>query len=219
MPSVKQEGSKFKLLELSGSAKSYLGVVATLILLIILILLIYPAVQHITKINREISDARIVKATLETKLANLNIARINLEEVREDLFVLDLALPIGSDLTPYLKDLEKMAKNSKLKISAVQFSDVPLSKPSTDISTQTKQIDYTITFEGSFPNFRKFLAKLESFIRTSDVTNISIVKDPEEPLTHTLGVSSYYLGREFVPPSQSGSTEETTPESLEGLNE
>lgn len=219
MPSVKQEGRQFKLLELSGSAKSYLGVVATLILLIILILLIYPAIQHITKINREISDARIVKATLETKLANLDIARTNLEEVREDLFVLDLALPIGSDLTTYLKDLEKMAANSKLKISAVQFSDVPLSKPSIDISTQTKQIDYTITFEGSFPNFRKFLAKLESFIRTSDVNNISIIKDQEEPLTHTLGVSSYYLGREFAPPSQTVSTQETIPESFEGLNE
>jgi len=215
MSLVKQESKQFNLFELSNATKGYFGVVATLVLLIVLILLIYPAINHIIKLNRELSDARIVKATLETKLANLDLARNNLEEARNDLFVLDLALPIGSDLTPYLKDIEGMAKNSKLKISAVQFTDVPLSTPSAKIGLKTKQIDYSITFEGSFPNFTKFLAEIENFIRTSDVSDIAIVKDPEKGLTHTFGASSYYLGTEFAPPPIT--SQGTSPQSLEGL--
>ena len=215
MSLVKQESKQFNLFEFSSTTKSYFGIVATLVLLIVLLLLIYPAINRITTLNRELSDARIVKATLETKLANLGLARNNLEEARNDLFVLDLALPIGSDLTPYLKDIEGMAKNSKLKISAVQFTDVPLSTPSAKIGLKTKQIDYSITFEGSFPNFTKFLAEIENFIRTSEVSDIAIVKDPEKGLTHTFGASSYYLGTEFAPPPIT--SQGTSPQSLEGL--
>ena len=210
-----KDSKQFNFFELSETTKSYFGIVATLVLLIVLILLIYPAINHITKLNRELSDARIVKATLETKLANLDLARNNLEEARDDLFVLNLALPIGSDLTPYLKDIERLAKSSKLKISAVQFTDVPLSTPSATTALKTKQIDYSITFEGSFPNFTKFLAKIEDFIRTSDVSNIAIVKDPEKGLTHTFGASSYYLGTEFATPPTT--SQGTSPQSLEGL--
>jgi len=194
--------------------KSYFGVLATLILLIVLIILIYPAVKHVTKLNKEISDARVTKATLETKLANLKRAKANLEEVGGNLSILDLAIPIGSDLTPYLQKIEVLAKKSKLKIIAVQFTNIPLSKPEAVESLKSQKLDYSVTVEGSFPNFRKFLAYLENFIRTSDVTIVDLAKNQDGDLQETVDVTSYYLGIKFAP-----TTTTPTKEDLEAIGE
>ena len=196
-----QDDKQTGALDTSGSVKNYFTILATIILLIVLIVLIYPAIQHITKLNKEISDARIVKKSLETKVANLKIAEANLEEVKADLPILDLALPIGSDFTPYLRKVEGMAKKSKLKITATQFTDVALSKPKSKENLQSKKMAYTITLEGNFPRFRQFLTALEKFIRTSDVSTISISKDDEGHLLHTLNVTGYYFGIKFAPSS------------------
>ena len=82
-------------------ARGYFGILATLALLIVLLLLIFPAIRHVTQINKEITDAREVVAKLETKLADLEQARINLEGVKADLPLLDEALPVGSDMPKY----------------------------------------------------------------------------------------------------------------------
>ena len=185
--------------------KSYFGVLATLVLLIILVILIFPAVRHVTEINKEITDAREVKAKLENKLEAIDQAKENLAEVQEDLPLLDLALPVGSDMPEYFVRVNKLASKHKLKISAVQFSDVPLSKPSVrESELVTKDFIYSITLEGGFPNFRSFLSDLENLIRISDVNTVMVVKEKNTPLKHTLGVSSFFLGISLVSPEDLG---------------
>ncbi|OGY25502.1 MAG: hypothetical protein A2Z11_03690 [Candidatus Woykebacteria bacterium RBG_16_43_9] len=210
MPSTKQQGG----LGDSETTKSYFSILATLILLIVLVLLIYPTIQHITKINKEIADARVVKANLETKIRDLNSAQTNLEAIEDDLPTLDLALPVGSDLTPYLKKIEAFAKKYKLSIEAAQFSDVPLSKPGLEDSLKTKQLSYNLTLKGSFTNFRKFITDLEKFIRTSDVTSLNLNKESNENKTtailQSLNVTTYYIGIDFEP-TQSTTTTTNNP--------
>lgn len=186
-------------LEASERTKSYFSILATLILLIVLLLLIFPAIKHITAVNKEISDAKFVKKSLEKKLENLNEARNNYNELKADFAILDLALPIGSDLAPYLKKIEALASGSNLKIVAIQFSNVPLSKPGSKESLKTKKLPYSLTLAGAFPDFQKFLTDLENYIRTSDISVISISKEQDGSLQDTLNVSSYYLGPESVP--------------------
>ncbi|MDP2721088.1 MAG: type 4a pilus biogenesis protein PilO [bacterium] len=192
MPATKQPNDTT-----SSSIKGYFGPVATLALLIILLVLIYPAFKHVAKLNKELSDARTVKASLETKLTNLETAKGNLEEVKDSLSVLDLALPVGSDIAPYLKKIESLAAKNQLGITAVQFSDVPLSKPNREKSLKTKHLDYTITVGGSFTNFVAFLTDVEKFIRTSDVAAASLVKGQDGNLSESLNITSYYLGIDF----------------------
>lgn len=184
----------------SATAKSYFSILLTLGLLIVLVLLIYPAIGHITKINREISDAKVVKSKLETKLGDLNTARINLEAVEENLPTLDLALPLGSDLASYLIRLEKFANKRKLSIEAMQFSDVPLSKPAISSKLNTKAFTYTITLGGKFTDFQKFLSDLENYIRTSDVNSVSLSKEKTNgKVLEAINVTGYYIGIDFEP--------------------
>lgn len=222
----KQTLSKYSKLGSDAQTKSYFGIIATLALLIVLLLLIFPAIKHVTSINKEISDARIVKTKLENKLLALNEAKDNLEEVRGDLPLLDLALPIGSDLPNYLIRIERMAKNNGMKLISIDFSNVPLSKPSPQEDVlETKTIIYNVTFEGGFLNFQKFLSKLEDLIRVSDVNILKIEKLEDKPLTETLEVTSYFYGVSFVeesaePPPQTSETSPTvTTPPLEEINE
>lgn len=182
---------------IGGNLKGYFGVVATLVLLIVLVLLVYPAIGHITRLNKELSDARVVKEQLETKLQNLSLAKSSLEEIQEDLPTLELALPIGSDMIPYLKKIESLVKKNRLQIAVVQFSDVPLSKPTVNPSLKTKNMGYVITLQGSFTDFSKFLSDLENFIRTSDVLGLDVAKEEDE-LKQTLSITTYYLGEDFA---------------------
>ena len=71
--------------ENKGLTKDYFSILASLALLILLILVIYPAIKHIAEINKEISDARVIKAGLEAKLDALAQARTNYDEVKNDL--------------------------------------------------------------------------------------------------------------------------------------
>ena len=200
MPSYKQiVGEQYSKLEGSERAKSYFSIVATLVLLIILLLLIFPAIKHITAVNKEISDARSVKASLENKLEALRQANENLNEVESDLPILDLALPVGPDLTTYLKKIEGLAGTTNLKIVAIQFSNVALSKPKLKEAMKPKKLPYSLTLEGAFPDFQKFLIDLESYIRTSDVSVVSLTKGQEGSLKGTLNVTIYYLGTESIP--------------------
>lgn len=190
--------------ENKGLTKDYFSILASLALLIVLILVIYPAIKHIAEINKEISDARVIKAGLEAKLDALAQARTNYDEVKNDLGVLDLALPVGSNLPPYLKSVEDLSSKSGLKISNAQFNNVPLTKTAkTTASLQTTKISYKITLDGGFTNFEQFLVSLEKFIRVSDVTGIDITKGDQSKngqsstsgtLTESLGIDTYFLG-------------------------
>jgi Tfp pilus assembly protein PilO len=184
--------------ENKGLTKDYFSILASLALLILLILIIYPAIKHIAEINKEISDARVIKAGLDAKLDALAQARTNYDEVKNDLGVLDLALPVGSSLPPYLKSVEDLSSKSGLKISNAQFNNVPLTKiAKTTASLQTNKISYKLNLDGGFTNFEQFSVFLEHFIRVSDITSIDIENGKSSTsgtLTESLGIDTYFLG-------------------------
>lgn len=176
--------------------KNYFEIGATLALLIILILMIYPAINHILKLNKEISAGRVVDISLEEKISDLERAKDNLEDIKKDLPLLDLALPTGADLKNYLqKPIESLANKHQLGIKEVSFEEIPLSDPTKDIQLKVRQINYSVTFLGSFVNFSGLVADLEKYIRVTDVDKIEIKKtDSSSSTSYTINATTRYLG-------------------------
>jgi len=211
MADFRQTLKQYEKIGENPEARGYFGVLATLVLLIVLLLLIFPAVRHIVQINKEITDAREVKVKLENKLENLEQAKANLEAVKADLPLLDLALPVGSDMPKHLVRIDEIAKKYDLEIFTVQFTQVPLSKPSIQASElSTKDFEYSITLQESFTNFKKFLKDFENLIRISDVTTIAVEKEEETPLRLTVGASTYFLGSRLVSEEELGTQGQPT---------
>ena len=111
--------------------------------------------------------------------------------------------------------IEAFANKRKLSIEALQFSDVPLSKPSVTSNISTKAFSYTITLGGNFTDFQKFLSDLENYIRTSDVNSISLSKEKtsgegDSRVLEAINVTAYYIGIDFEPGVAKTSTNTNT---------
>ncbi len=178
--------------------KSYLNIILTLILLIILIPLIFLAVNHILKLNKEIADGRLVEQKLIDKIGNLNQAQSNYDTVKDRLKIIDTALPTGSHPEDHLRQLESIARSNKVKLAGIQFTSIPLSIPGDGADLTIKQVNYEATVEGTYPNLQKFLADLESLVRTADLSSVAITSK-ESLVSATIKATTYYLGESLEP--------------------
>lgn len=185
--------------------KSYLSVVLTLGLLIILILLVFPAVNHILKLNNEIAKGRDLENKLQAKIIALDEAKVNYENLKDRLEIADDALPTGSAVDKYLRQIENAAKQNNTTLSSIQFADVPVSLPKNKSNLSVRQVDYTITIEGKFTNIQKFVEEMEKLIRTTNFTQISI-NEGESKLAASLQATVYYLGDTVATTPTKGST-------------
>lgn len=175
--------------------KSYLSMALTLGLIIGLIVITYPALQHILKLQKEINDGRKTLTQLQQKSQALSDASISYEAIKPDLPLLDQALPAGTDLKAYLqKPVESLARDNKLGMEGLQFNEVPLSLPDTDTLLKAKTIPYSLTLNGNFTDFSKFLASLEKFIRVTEVNEIVVSSEKSGKVSAELKINTHYFG-------------------------
>jgi len=174
--------------------KDYVALVATILLLIVLFVLIYPAAIHVFKLNKEVSDGKAQLKTLKTNLTNLEQARANFQQIGGDLTLLNQALPIGSGVKDYLKTpLEALAAQHSLGFKSFQATNVPVSVPPPTQTLSLRYMTYTASFTGTYPNFQEFLSGLESFIRITKVSGFTIAKDEsaKEPVFTVTGNAAF----------------------------
>ncbi|MDO8260256.1 MAG: hypothetical protein Q7T50_02010, partial [Candidatus Magasanikbacteria bacterium] len=153
--------------------KNYFDGAATLGLLIILVIMIYPAIQHIASVNKEIEVNKVVEKKLVDKISNLIQAEKNLNDVKNDLGLLETALPTGSDIKNYIKTpIETLAAKHKVTIKSVQFTDVPVSLPVEGTTLSVRDIDFTLSLTGVFTDLNAFLKAAENFIRVTSIRQL-----------------------------------------------
>lgn len=185
--------------------KNYVSIGLTLGLLIILIALIYPAVRHILNLRTEINEGRQVLQKLEQKSQDLAQAEIHFEAVKPELDTLQLALPNGSAVTGYIKrPLEDLARQHRLTVTGLQFDEVPLSLPPNDESLRSRSLEYTFAVSGDFANLNNFVADLEKFIRTTEVTAITLVGIKNGDVTADLRAVTNYMSSQSLDSAAGG---------------
>lgn len=183
--------------------KNYFEIAATLVLLIALIVMLYPAVTHIIELNKEIESGKLVSQSLQKKLSDLETAKSNLEIIKNDLPLLEIALPTGSDIKNYIqKPIETLSSANSLTIKSVQFNDLPVSKPE-DASLNVRDMSFSLTLSGDFVNFNNFLKDFEKFIRVTNVSTVQIKSDGSA-VTATLQANTNYLGSPITAVNQVG---------------
>lgn len=184
--------------------KNYFEIVATLLLLIALVVMIYPAITHIIELNSEIAAGKVVEQSLNKKIIDLETAKANLAAVQKDLPLLELALPTGSDIKTFIKKpLEDISSKHNMVITSVQFGNLPISIPSSNVNLIPRNMDFSITLSGTFVNFEDFLKDIEKFIRVTDMTNINI-KTNGTTISATLQATTNYLGEPLTVSNQAG---------------
>lgn len=143
--------------------------------LCLILFLIYPLFKDIKTKASEVTSEKQKIAFLEERAKNLEKLKLKYEEIEPKLEKLDKVfidpnMPIG-----FINFIEEIYKNPDILVKNPAFSE--------KIQTESWLIlPYQVTFIGSFPNFLKFLEKLESSNFLIEVQNLNISRLTENEL-------------------------------------
>lgn len=127
---------------------------------------IKPTLSTIASLNKQIGDARFVDQKLQEKVNALTLAQTEYQKIKPDLVLVDNALPKNSELTGFIKSLEKMATESGLQIINLSFQGIDLSgSVQATQSNSLIPINFSLTTHGNYPQIDNFLSKIASLAR------------------------------------------------------
>jgi len=161
--------------------KIYLIVGATVIInLILIIFIVFPLIGNIKKISKDLVSQKSEIFLLEQREDNLkNLKKIynsnqkNLEKI--DAFSVDLNTPIS-----FIGFLEKIAANSQAGI------EISLTGEKSGFKNS---LSFSVSLGSSFPNFLKFLEKLENGPYLIEVSSLNIRRTIEGKISTVLTFS------------------------------
>jgi Tfp pilus assembly protein PilO len=191
--------------------KSYLSLGITLLTLILLILMIYPAIFYVLDVNSQLRNNREIDRLLSEKITQLNSAKQSLETLSSSLVEIDEALPNNAEVADYLKSMEAELAGTQTVISNIQMDETQLVEGDTSQTPQVIPVSYTISIGGDFNNLRNSLDRLEKLGRFTDITSagFSARSEAGESLRLILKAKTYfYAVPELRPVTVSGASQQ-----------
>lgn len=171
--------------------------------------------KMLIKQNAKLTDLKIEASSLEDVQRSLVTAKKDIQTYSDVESVAKTVVPQEKDQARTVREIVKLAAESKINISSISFPSSSLGNKAgaagtavqpTNTNTQTQKVDgisnverleVTVSSDTSkpvlFTNFVGFLAKIEQNRRTSQITNINIqpVSDNRNFLTFTLTLNVY----------------------------
>ncbi len=159
----------------------------------------------IASLTKEIEDKQMVAQKLEEKINALTIARNEYEILYSELPLVEDALPLESDLSFFLRQMETLAVQNNVDLRSIQFGEISLrgesvSKPD---STETKEgglssVPFGLSVSGSYQNLKNFLQSLEDLRRIVIVSSFVFKTEKEKEgksLILSVNGEAYYLSQ------------------------
>lgn len=176
--------------------KNYLSLGITLVTIIVLVLMIYPAILYIIDINGQLNKNREINEILTQKITDIQKAHENIGKLTSSLTIIDQTLPDSAQLADYLKTLELGLASSQAVISSLQFEETPLSTAETKTAPQINSVSFTLSLSGDYNNLRQSLDQLEKLSRYTDIAaaSFSTKKDQASGLQLILRARTYFYG-------------------------
>lgn len=176
--------------------KNYLALGVTLVTLIVLVIMIYPAIFYVLNLNSELGANRKIDTLLTEKLTSLDSAKQYLGALQESLTTIDTSLPNSAAVAQYLKNLETELQASSAVISNITMDETQLISSPKGRPPQLIPVNYNLTLSGSFENLKQALNQLETLSRFTDITSATFTakKETGGELKLALVARTYFYG-------------------------
>ncbi|MDA1337847.1 MAG: type 4a pilus biogenesis protein PilO [bacterium] len=171
---------------------SYFGV-SVVVCSIFLFFFIRPTLIEAGRLVKTIEKGEIVDKQLTTKLENLAKAEATINEHKELIPLIDLALPDIVDSPNFVDYITDIALKQNINVNTINSTNI---ESSTTGTSQT--INFTINFSGDYLAISKFLSNIENNIQMLTIENVSISKSSDQ-FNGSLSISTY--GYKFNPDS------------------
>ena len=129
--------------------------------------LVYPLLKDIKNNSKEIISQKKEVLSLENKIKDIEEFRKNYAKIRPNLEKIETLFTNSEAPIDFISFLEKTSQDCRVSIQIVPAAITRSEEPWPSLS-------FSITSAGSFPNFLRFLEKLESGPYLTEIQNLSI---------------------------------------------
>ena len=130
--------------------------------------LVYPLLKDIKNYSNEIISQKKEVSSLENKIEDIEEFRKNYAKIKPNLEKIETLFTNPEAPIDFISFLEKTSQDCQISIKIVPAA----------ITKKTEEsrapLSFSITSAGSFPNFLRFLEKLESGPYLTEIQNLSI---------------------------------------------
>jgi Tfp pilus assembly protein PilO len=178
-------------------AKDYTyTVVFFLIFSFFLFFIIRPNITNVFQLQRELKDLSELDMAYEQAIQQIITIQSKLETARNDLPVLDEALPQKPEVGTLVESVRQAATDSSIPVQKLLIDDIVLQQPKTISGLQTLGVHFDTT--SSFDQIQGFIDHLENQRRLKRITSISLARDSNvgsgsATLHVQLEIEGYYL--------------------------
>lgn len=143
---------------------------------------ISPTLSTIAHLKKELKDNKLVDQKLDQKISNLGILQNKYSVLREDLQVVDLAIPEKPDAPLFIAQMQALTKENNLNLKALQVNEVELTKPSKTSIGKYFSFAFSIDASGNFSNISDFIFSLISLERITAIDTVNIKSSEKNAL-------------------------------------
>lgn len=177
-----------------------LPVVCILGSIILLLISVRPALTRIQALRNEQAEIRKLLSVLTNKIEKLESFATRGEALDLDFELFDQAVPSESNIPTLLIQIQAVAKQAGVEISALQFGGQIGAAAGTGVEQRWFEVRVKFASQSSMTNFRKLLQTLETATRIIDVESVRYTATVNEKtkaltLTNELTLVSYYTSK------------------------
>lgn len=139
---------------------------------------IRPTIQTIFTLRREIVDKTELNKKMEDKISALIEAQAAFQEIEPKLSVIDQALPVAPDAVRATRYLSSLASDSRVTITTIGVSSLPLtaeSGPGTSQATASDKLanfPISLAVTGAYPDIKSFTQGILNLRRIMQITSM-----------------------------------------------
>lgn len=167
VPMIKKEDNqKYFILILSLSASIFFFIFA-----------INPTLTTITKLKKQIVDAKFVDEKLTQKIQNLSTLSQEYETLKPDLPLIMDAVPQNPEVPTFVGQIQSLGTESSVSIFNIEIQPVNLTNTN---STNSSTFTFNITGTASYDNLQIFINNLINMQRAVSTSTIQMSRNAED---------------------------------------
>lgn len=136
---------------------------------------IKPALSIAFSLKKEATELRQISDQYEKNILRIINIQSQLETVRNDLYLIDEALPNKSKMKNLVDEIKNIASSEGIVIKELNFSKINLKKTKQGKNLNSLKID--IAIDANFPQIRNFTEKIIENRRLIEIDKLEIVKE------------------------------------------
>lgn len=153
-------------------------VIMSLVLVILMITLaLRPTLVTIATLLGEIREQKDIAAQLSRKIQNLQVAADNMETNKDQIALLDLALPAKPDIASWVESVQTLSSDTGVTIETLSLGNTVFAKKIQAETIDVARTSFSATINGDYDQVTNFLSRLENLLRITILTDVQINKD------------------------------------------